>query len=77
MRENSLKIVTGTFGRETMIVKYPKIQFLKIKQNFVAKHFGIQKGELYLLASTKNRIHDIPYFPEIEVERIKESLLRN
>lgn len=77
VRENSLKIVTGTFGRETMIVKYPKIQFLKIKQNFVAKHFGIQKGELYLLASTKNRIHDIPYFPEIEVERIKESLLRN
>ena len=50
---------------------------IEIYAHCVRKHFGIQKGELYLLASTKNRIHDIPYFPEIEVERIKESLLRN
>lgn len=72
---NSLKLVDGNFGRRILIVKYPKIQFLETKQNFLAKYLHIQKGTIYLLASTKNRIHNVPYFPEEEVEIIRKRIL--
>lgn len=74
--EKSLKLVDGNFGRRILIVKYPKIQYLKTKQSFLAKYFRMQKGEIYLLASTKNRMHNIAYFPEEAVEIIRERLLR-
>ena len=74
--ENSLKLVDGNFGKRILIVKYPKIQYLKTSKSFLARYFHIQKGEIYLLASTKNRIHNVPYFPEEKVEIIREKLLR-
>ena len=74
--EKSLKIVEGNFARRILLVKYPKIQYLETKQSFLARYFHIQKGEIYLLASSKNRIHNIPYFPEEDVETIRERLLR-
>lgn len=73
--EKSLKLVDGNFSKRILIVKYPKIQYLETKQSFLAKHFHMQKGAIYLLASTKNRIHNIPYFPEEKVEIIKERIL--
>lgn len=72
---SSLKLVDGNFGKRILIVKYPKIQFVETRQSFLAKYFCIQKGEIYLLASTKNRVHNIPYFPEKEAEVIRERLL--
>ena len=74
--EKSLKIVDGNFSRRILLVKYPKIQYLQTKQSFLAKYFQMQKGELYLLASTRNRVHNIPYFPEGEVAVIREQLLK-
>ena len=74
--EKSLKIVEGNFGKRILLVKYSKVQYLETKQSFLAKYFHIQKGEIYLLASMKNRIHNIPYFPEEDVETIRERLLR-
>lgn len=74
--EKSLKIADGNFGRRILLVKYPKIQYLETKQSFIAKYFHIQKGEIYLLASTKNRVHSIPYFPEKEAEVIRNRLLK-
>jgi len=74
--EKSLKIADGNFGRRILMVKYPKIQYLETKQSFIAKYFHIQKGEIYLLASTKNRVHNIPYFPEKEAEVIRNRLLK-
>ena len=74
--EKSLKLVDGNFGRRILIVKYPKIQFVETKQSPLAKYFHIQKGRLYLLASTKNRVHNIPYFPEKETEVIRRRILR-
>lgn len=73
--EKSLKLVDGGFGKSVLLVKYSKIQFVRTRQNVIAKHFGIQKGEIYLLASTANRVHNIPYFPEKEVEVIRERLV--
>lgn len=74
--EKTLKLADGNFGKTILLVKYNKIQYVETKQNFLAKKFGMQKGEIYLLASTRNRMHNIPYFQERQLEKIRESLLQ-
>ena len=73
--EKSLKLVDGNFGKNILLVKYPKIQYVRTRQNAIARYFRMQKGNIYLLASTVNRVHNIPYFPEEEIEIIRERLL--
>lgn len=68
--------VTGSFSRKYVYMKYDNIQYLMLKQNFLAKRFGIQKGVAMLLASTANQVQEIPYFFEHEVECIKGKLLK-
>lgn len=67
--EEMLQLSQGHFGRYLLFVKYDKIQFLTIKQCVVAKKFGIEKGQLHLLAPMKNQIHNLPYIKE---EKMKE-----
>jgi len=69
-----LTIVTGAFARKFVFVKYDKIQYVRLHQNFIAKHFGIQTGTAQLLASMKNQIQAIPYFKEEKVQILKERL---
>jgi len=66
--------VTGAFARKFVFVKYDKIQYVRLHQNFIAKHFGIQTGTAQLLASMKNQIQAIPYFKEEKVQILKERL---
>ena len=73
--EKFLKIVDGRFGRRVLFVKYDKIQYVTGRQCVIAKHFGIQKGTISLLASLKNRIHELPYFKEIDMEQLKNKLI--
>ena len=65
-----LQIMQGHFSRYLLFVKYEKIQFLSLKQCIVAKRFGIEKGQIHLLASSKNQIHNLPYMKEENVERL-------
>lgn len=74
--EKFLKIVDGKFAKRTLFVKYDKIQYITGKQCVIAKQFKIQKGTISLLASMKNRIHELPYFEEKEMEKLKDSLIR-
>lgn len=74
VHEKYLKVVDGSLGRCILFVKYDKIQYITAKQNVIAKHFGVQKGELHLLAAMKNQIHSLPYFKEAELERLKTYL---
>lgn len=69
--ERFLKIVDGGFAKRTLFVKYDKIQYVTGRQCVIAKHFRIQKGTISLLASLKNRIHELPYFKEIDMEQLK------
>lgn len=69
-----LTIATGAFARKFVFVKYDKIQYVRLHQNFIAKHFSIQKGTVQLLASMKNQIQAIPYFKEEKVQILKERL---
>jgi len=73
--EKFLKIVDGRFGRRVLFVKYDKIQYVTGRQCVIAKHFGIQKGTISLLASLKNRIHELPYFKENDMEQLKKKLI--
>lgn len=73
--ERFLKIVNGGFSKQTLLVKYDKIQYVTGKQCILAKRFKIQKGTINLLASMKNRIHELPYFKESDMEKLKKYLL--
>ena len=66
--EEFLQISQGHFSRYFLFTKYDKIQFLTMKQCVVAKKCGIEKGEIHLLASMKNQIHNLPYMKEEQVE---------
>ena len=73
--EKFLKIVDGGFAKKILFVKYDKIQYVTGRQCVIAKHFGIQKGTISLLASLKNRIHELPYFKENDMEQLKKKLI--
>lgn len=68
--------VTGFFSRKHVYMKYTNIQYIILKQNFLSKRFGIQKGVVMLLASATNQAQEIPYFSESEVENLRERLLK-
>lgn len=73
--EKFLKIVDGGFSKRMLFVKYDKIQYVTSRQCILAKHFKIQKGMITLLASLKNRIHELPYFKDYDMEQLKKRLL--
>lgn len=71
IREKLLKISQGHFSKYILFVKYEKIQFLTMKQCVVAKKFGIEKGEIHLLASMKNQVHNLPYMKEEKMRALR------
>jgi len=75
MEEDFLGICKGVFGRRFIFIKYDKIQYISASQNIMAKHFQIRKAIVFLLASTANRNHDIPYFTETKLGQLKEKIL--
>ena len=72
--EKVLLSVTGSFARQLVFVKYDKIQHVQLKQNFIARRFGIQKGVGFLLASMQNQAQEIPYFPCERAESLKKCI---
>lgn len=75
MEGKFLMLVSGCMAREYLFVKYDKIQHITLKQSFLAKRCGLVKGNIWLLASTLNRIHAIPYFKAEKTELLKERIL--
>ncbi len=73
--EKLLKVVDGSFARRTLFVKYEKIQYITSKQNFIAKKFKLQKGDVHLLAAMKNQINELPYFEEEILEELKKRII--
>lgn len=70
-----LKLCHGYFGRNYISVRYQKIQYAEIRQSFIARACGIQKGKIHLLASSANTAHDIPYFKGDAAEKIRRGML--
>lgn len=75
LKEDLLGICKGAFGRKLTFVKYDKIQYIRTKQNFIAKHFHIIQTTISLLAASSNRIHEIPYQDEEIIEILKKKIL--
>lgn len=69
-----LFVVNGSFSRKYVFIKYDNIQYVSLKQNFIAKRFDIQRGTVHLLASSQNQVQEIPYFRG-EQEQILQSRL--
>ena len=74
--EEELLLVQGYFRKTYCFLSYRKIQYVELKQNFPAKLVRLQKGEIHLLASARNRIQNLPYFPEEDGEIIKERIIQ-
>lgn len=70
-----LKLCHGYFGRNYISVRYQNIQYAEIRQGFIARALGIQKGAVHLLASSSNAIHNIPYFKGDAAEKIRRGML--
>lgn len=75
MGDYFLMLARGYGAKSRIYIRYDKIQYLKLKQNFLARACHIQSGEAYVLAASTNRIQPIPYFPEDLAEKLKNHTL--
>lgn len=64
----------GSLTKTITIIPYSHIQHLCLKENFLSRHFGLFRGEIYILASTANRIITFPYITESEKHLLVEKI---
>ncbi len=69
------QIVSGSFFKQTIFMKYDKIQYVQTTQNILAKCYGIEKGDIHILASMKNQTHMIPYCREAMMDELRKKIL--
>ena len=65
----------GYLGRRSLAIRFGKIQYLRLKQNALARRWKMAKGQVYLLAGSSDRSHKIPYFREEVSRQLKEGIL--
>ena len=65
----------GYLGRRSLAIRFGKIQYLRLKQNALARRWKMAKGQVYLLAGSGDRSHKIPYFREEASRQLKEGIL--
>ena len=65
----------GYLGRRSLAIRFGKIQYLRLKQNALARRWKMAKGQVYLLAGSGDRSHKIPYFREEVSRQLKEGIL--
>lgn len=70
-----MKTAYGRFGTTYKWIAYDKIQYIQLNQNMIAKKLGIAKGNVYVLASMANRVHNLPYFSQDKSEQLKNKIL--
>lgn len=68
-------LVRGCIQRTLCYIPYQKIQYIRLKQNYAARRVGIQRGTVFLLASSTHRSQNLPYFKEEKAESIKKSMI--
>ena len=68
--------VYGRFGKTYKWIAYDKVQYVQLQQNIWTKKLGIVKGNVFVLASLKNRVQNLPYFSSEKAEVLKERILK-
>lgn len=76
MDDKFIKAVSGCCGRRIVAVRYDNVQYVTLKQNFIARSCGICKGTVHLLAGAGDMAHDLPYFDVRQTDRIRERMCR-
>ncbi len=76
VQEEFLKIVTGIFFKQSLFVKYDKIQYMETRQNILAKCCGVERGSINILASAKNQTQIVPYCREEMMEKLRKRIIR-
>lgn len=72
-----LLISQGYMGRRFLAVRFGKIQYVRLKQNFLARRWKMQKGTVHLLAAALDRAQKLPYFRETVSEQLKTCILEH
>lgn len=76
VKEKFVGIVRGCFGRQFVFLKYSKIQYVQINQNFITRRLGICQGMLTLLASQFYKVQKLPYMKEEKINQISKGLFK-
>lgn len=66
-------LANGYFGRRITCIKCNEIQYIEAEQNFIARKFQIQKGMIFLLASSANKSQVIPYCKDVLIDQLKDN----
>ena len=76
MTDDTVILISGFMGRKYCFIKYGKIQYVELSQNFLASRYKIQKGKVYLLAGASENAQTIPYYRLKLTEGLKDRMLK-
>ena len=75
MGKENVAISQGIFSKNISIIKYKKVQYIKIKKGPISSRFNLCHGKIYILANLGNEIKTIGYYDEVLFEELKNKIL--
>ena len=69
--EKHLVTVTGTFGKDIMVISYKKVQYASTNQSPMTKFTRLVLGHINILAAGAGSVKKVPYITEDKVEFLK------
>ena len=69
-----VKAASGCWGRTIVAARCDHIQYVTLRQNFIARSCGICKGTFHLLAGAGDMAQILPYFEAEQAERMREEM---
>lgn len=72
--DDFVSIVSGKFSKSINIIKYKKIQYIKILQGPISKTLGLQHGTIHILAGLLDNDRKIDYYNESIFDKLSEKI---
>lgn len=69
--EKHMVTVTGTFGKDIMLISYEKVQYASTNESPMTRFTGLVLGHVNILAAGANSVKKVPYITEDKVEFLK------
>ena len=77
MQKDFVSITSGIFKIQTDFVQYDKIQYIELMEKISDRVLHMERGVLYILASTLQSLIPIPAFSKDELDKLVELYLEN
>lgn len=77
MQKDFVSITSGIFKIQTDFVQYDKIQYIELMEKISDRVLHMERGVLYILASTLQSLIPIPAFSKEELDKLVELYLEN